>query len=141
MKIKKSVVPEVQGFYFVKQKRQTSWQLLVQIIGIAPFMGFETVHTLFKLSDAHILSDLTDLVWSEQIDVEIEPNDIHCGYEITTDAKNVIKDYLKTGEKLRAVKFLKEFTKNALTDDCMGLKDAKDYVDALHDQMKINGLL
>jgi hypothetical protein len=135
MKILIQSIPLVRGFYFVKDKSHTEWQLLVEVIGVAPFLGIASIHCIFKASDDTILGHLLDLDWSEVIDMDAVGLDVHCGYTISRETKQVIVDFLLDGQKLQAFKHLKYST----DAPCMGLKDAKDYCDALYLKLKDSG--
>ncbi len=136
MNIPISKVPQKRGFYFVKSNTSKVWQIIVQICGFAPFFYFESVNTLFKESDAEILSDLRDLVWSEEIEIEAE--EIWYGYKISNETKNEAIALIKDGSKLAAVKLVKFSTKNPDDDEapCLGLREAKEYVDMLQEKIK-----
>jgi|GEM_PF-2525553 len=98
MKIPQSNLPTVQGFYFVRTSESAMWQLLLEVIGIAPFMGVATIHALFKESDTTILENLTDLYWSEVIELKAIQDDVHVGFKITKDTKDTIIFHLGNDE-------------------------------------------
>ena len=135
MKVQKSTVPNKKGFYFVKSKESIVWQVLVKLEGFAPFMFVESSNTLFKEIDDEILNDLRELDWSREIDVVAETGEVWYGYTISTKTKTKIVELIKEGSKLAAVKFLKDSTRTPNNPDapCLGLREAKEYIDNLSD--------
>lgn len=116
MKVIKKEIPQEHGFYFAKQSFVGYWQLLITLSGKAPFLKVTKVSALINDNALSLVdTDLTQLDWSEVIEIsDVETN--------TFDAEYV--EIMRGGEKLRAVKLLKERTG-------WGLKEAKEYCDAL----------
>lgn len=131
MKILKSTVPTIQGHYFVKEKNSTSWQLLVLVIGVKPFMGIEKIHCLNNERDDLILRDLSNLDWSRKIEMDVNEvvlDEIN-GFVITLALKKHLVENVRNGHKLQAIKDLKEVAKNNGYE--IGLREAKEYCDEL----------
>jgi len=104
-------------------------------------MYFETVNTLINDNDDTIWNDFRDLDWSESIDIVAE--EVWCGFIITNETKQEAIELIKEGSKLAAVKMVKFSTKDPDNDEapCLGLKDAKDYVDMLQDKLRSEGII
>ena len=129
MKIEVSNVPQVQGFYFVKEKSKCYWQLLVEVIGVAPFMVIEKIHVLFSQNDRNILQDLVNLDWSDVIEVVAESHEPYYGVWITNTLKDQLIYLIRSEGKLSAIKHMRVNTG-------LGLQEAKDYCDVLHEQIR-----
>lgn len=127
MKINRTnTLPSESGFYFVKTKSANYWQCLVRLNGTAPFLTVGYNKTLFKTTDDEILRDLTNLDWSEVMVLD-NANQDHVDVLDKTqlEAIRMMKD--PNMGKLHAVKWIKE-------QFDWGLKDAKEYCDALQEK-------
>jgi len=125
MKVNKTnQLPSESGFYFVKTKSVNYWQCLVRLNGNVPFLTVCFVKTLFKTTDEDIVRDLTELDWSE---VMVLDNANQDQIEVLDKTQLEAIRMMKEEGKLCAVKWVKEQFN-------WGLKDAKDYCDALQDK-------
>lgn len=120
MKPEISIIPKEQGYYFAKERTSSHWQLLVLIIGVAPFMGFEKINTIIKESDDQILSDLNNIEWSEKIELNAYVSPI----QLNSRQLKEVKELIYKGQKLMACKVTKECTG-------FGLRECKAYIDDL----------
>lgn len=112
-------LPKESGFYFVKTKQAQYWQCLVRIVGKVPFLHITFTQALFKTGDVDITTgDLTALDWSEVMTLDNVANN-------TLEREAL--DFMRSGQKLQAVKHVKEKTG-------WGLKEAKEWCDALQNQ-------
>jgi hypothetical protein len=136
MKILEGKIPTVAGFYFAKSETSNKWQLLIKVSGVAPFMNMDNIHCLNQESDDTILQNLLTVEWSEAVEMTATTLDVHCGFTISMETKDSIINKLIDGQKLAAVILLKKSTDNE-----MGLKEAKNYVDALEVTLKDSGVL
>lgn len=125
MKINRTnTLPSESGFYFVKTKSANYWQCLIRLNGTAPFLTVGYIKTLFKTTDDEILRDLTNLDWSEVMVLD-NANQDHV--EVLNKTQLEAIRMMREDGKLAAVKWVKE----ELT---WGLKEAKDYCDALQEK-------
>ena len=136
MKVIKKEIPQVQGWYFVKQNYVTYWQLLVYLTGKAPFLKITRSNALINDNALSLLNgDLTELDWSEPVELDwSEPVELDDVDTNTYDAEYI--EMMRVGSstysgKLAAIKLYKERTG-------IGLKEAKEYIDNLQDKYLSN---